>query len=158
MRQQEARTRAETTVKPQALSKAVRGAGRRPRAPGMRAVDAPVGSRIRLKRIMKGLSQSALGTAIGVTFQQMQKYESGANRVSASKLWALCEELDVPVSYFFDGLSGGASSEPEQAEARDLANRETLTLARAFDRIRDPDQRRSLVDLAKSMAKTGAEG
>jgi transcriptional regulator with XRE-family HTH domain len=123
--------------------------GRLPRTERDRRVDAYVGSRIRLKRTIQGLSQTELGTAVGVTFQQMQKYESGANRVSASKLWALSEELDVPISYFFDGLDTDGAS-PSEAIATD---RYATELMRAVARIRDAKLRDCLLGLVKVMGE-----
>jgi transcriptional regulator with XRE-family HTH domain len=125
--------------------------GRLPRTDRDRRVDAYVGSRVRLKRTIQGLSQTELGTAVGVTFQQMQKYESGANRVSASKLWALSEVLDVPISYFFDGLeSDSSTASPGEAIA---ADRYATELMRAVARIHDPKLRDCLLGLVKVMAE-----
>jgi transcriptional regulator with XRE-family HTH domain len=72
---------------------------------GPHPIDVHVGSRVRLRRTLLGLSQTALGDALGLTFRQVQKYERGKNRISASKLWKLSQILDVPVSFFFDGLA-----------------------------------------------------
>jgi transcriptional regulator with XRE-family HTH domain len=127
--------------------------GRRPRPEGLRQVDAYVGSRVRLRRTIKGLSQTDLGSAIGLTFQQVQKYESGANRIGASRLFQLGEVLDVPVSFFFDGVKGGDHGEAGATEAREIATRETMMLARAVERL-PAKQRRSLIDLARSLAGT----
>jgi transcriptional regulator with XRE-family HTH domain len=125
--------------------------GRLPRTDRDRRVDGYVGSRIRLKRTIQGLSQTELGTAVGVTFQQMQKYESGANRVSASKLWALSEVLDVPISYFFDGLDS-ASTGPSPGEAA-ATDRYATELMRAVARIRDAKLRDCLLGLVKVMGE-----
>ncbi len=133
-----------------------------PRADGPTAVDLHVGARIKLRRSLLGLSQEKLGERLGLTFQQVQKYERGLNRVSASRLHDLGRVLDVPVSFFFDGLAGGVSpaSASGFAEAQDafgldadvLSRRETLDLVGAYWRITDPDQRRRVLDLVKSMA------
>ena len=108
---------------------------------GPSPVDVHVGSRIRLRRSLLGMSQEKLGEAIGLTFQQVQKYERGMNRVSASKLWKLSTVLDVPVSYFFDGLDGDAApsadldAPPAQLGDDDLSRRETINLVRAYYRL-----------------------
>ncbi len=132
------------------------------------AVDVHVGLRIKLRRSLLGLSQERLGEALGLTFQQVQKYERGTNRVSASRLHDLGRVLDVPVSFFFDGLAeaaGGAASRASGfAETQDafglasdlLSRRETLDLVGAYWRIADPAQRRRVLDLVKGMAPTSA--
>jgi transcriptional regulator with XRE-family HTH domain len=126
-------------------------------------VDVHVGRRVRLRRTLLGLSQEKLATAIGLTFQQVQKYERGANRVGASRLFELSRVLDVPVSFFFDDmapeLSGrgaskrGGLAEPGQGpcEPDTLAKRETLELVRAYYRITDPRVRKKLFDLVKGL-------
>ncbi len=126
-------------------------------------VDIHVGSRVRLRRTVLGLSQEKLGEAIGLTFQQIQKYERGANRVGASRLYALSRVLDVPVAFFFEemppeisgkgakGMLGLAETQVEFS-ADPLAKRETLELVRAYYRIKDPGVRKRLFDLAKSLA------
>jgi len=104
------------------------------------------------------MSQEKLGDAIGLTFQQVQKYERGANRVGASRLYDLARVLDVSVSYFFDELvgeqpasnSGGETTEPFQANP--MMKRETLELVRAYLRIADPQIKRRLFELAKALA------
>ncbi len=131
-------------------------------------IDVHVGSRVRLRRTLLGLSQEKLGEAIGLTFQQVQKYERGANRVGASRLFDLSRVLDVPVSFFFDDMPDGVSRQsPRQlvagltenpAETPDqdpLSKRETLELVRAYYRITDPRVRRRVFDLAKALAKSG---
>ncbi len=127
-------------------------------------VDIHVGSRVRLRRTLLGLSQEKLGEAIGLTFQQIQKYERGANRVGASRLFALSRVLDVPVGFFFEEMPpeltarGGKGAmgfaEPPQVEfsADPLAKRETLELVRAYYRIKNAGVRKRLFDLAKSLA------
>jgi len=126
-------------------------------------VDIHVGSRVRLRRTLLGLSQEKLGAALGLTFQQVQKYERGANRIGASRLFHLSRILDVPVSYFFDeivvetsaGKAGGMgmSEEKGEYEPDPLAKRETLELVRAYYKITDPKVRRKVFDLIKAMAK-----
>lgn len=127
-------------------------------------IDIHVGSRVRLRRTLLGLSQEKLGEALGLTFQQVQKYENGANRISASRLYALSRILDVPVAFFFEGMpsdisgSGGKSDpgtakQQKEAPAKDpLTKRETLELVRAYFRITDPTLRKRMFDLVKSVA------
>src|SRR5579863_10458076 len=112
-------------------------------------IDVHVGQRIRQRRTLLGMSQERLGEAIGLTFQQVQKYERGANRVGASRLFDLARVLDVPVSFFFDempdnvsklsprqiGSDGGGGEIDDPAEADPLTKRETLELVRAYYRI-----------------------
>jgi len=126
-------------------------------------IDIHVGSRVRLRRTLLGLSQEKLGAALGLTFQQVQKYERGANRIGASRLFHLSRILDVPVSYFFDDIAAetpagkaggmGMSEEKDGYEPDPLAKRETLELVRAYYKITDPKVRRKVFDLIKSLAK-----
>ena len=126
-------------------------------------VDVHVGGRVRLRRTLLGLSQEKLGEAIGLTFQQVQKYERGANRIGASRLYDLSRVLQVPVSYFFDEMSDevaasspgqrrGMAQEQDTYEPDPMAKRETLELVRAYYRIKDPQVRRRVFDLAKALA------
>jgi transcriptional regulator with XRE-family HTH domain len=134
-------------------------------------IDVHVGSRIRLRRTLLGMSQERLGEALGLTFQQVQKYERGVNRVGASRLFDLSRVLDVPISFFFDDMPdtlttsiGGPSqrrmnglSEPAEGFADDTLNRrETLELVRAYYRITDPSVRKRVFELIKSMGPTEA--
>ena len=121
-------------------------------------VDVHVGQRLRLRRKLAGLSQTELGEKIGVTFQQLQKYESGANRISASRLFDLSRVLDVPVSYFFDemteNVSGAGKMEAALTDEPNLmAKRETLELARAYTRIADPKLRQLLRSLVTAVGR-----
>ncbi len=128
-------------------------------------IDIHVGSRLRLRRKVLGLSQEKLGDSVGLTFQQIQKYERGANRISASRMHVLSRVLDVPVSFFFEDMppeiSGkGGKPVPGVAESYQaefshdlLAKHETLELVRAYYRIKDPSVRKRLFELAKSLAK-----
>src|ERR1700692_3691298 len=127
-------------------------------------VDVQVGSRVRLRRNMLGLSQEKLGTAIGLTFQQVQKYERGANRIGASRLHELSRVLDVPVSFFFDDMDpvrapaipGGFAEPPAEAFDSDpLRRRETVELVDAYYTIDDPAVRRRLFELARTLATEG---
>jgi transcriptional regulator with XRE-family HTH domain len=129
-------------------------------------IDVHVGSRIRLRRTLLGMSQEKLGEAIGLTFQQVQKYERGANRVGSSRLFDLARVLDVPVSYFFEDMSAsvqekspsklmGVAAPPEpEYEPDPMAKRETLELVRAYYKITDPQVRKRIFELTKSIAKT----
>jgi transcriptional regulator with XRE-family HTH domain len=128
--------------------------------------DVHVGSRVRLRRTLLGMSQEKLGEAIGLTFQQVQKYERGANRVGASRLYDLSRVLDVPVAFFFEEMApssaeGGALSahEPSERSGNDpMVKRETLELVRAYYKIPDAQVRRRLFDLAKALAKSSEAG
>jgi transcriptional regulator with XRE-family HTH domain len=133
-------------------------------------IDVHVGARVRLRRTLMGMSQEKLGEAIGLTFQQVQKYERGANRVGASRLFDLSRVLDVPVSFFFDDMPDGVSKQSPRLinagtvdEIVDLpgsdpmTKRETLELVRAYYRITDPQVRRRIFDLAKVLAKASID-
>jgi transcriptional regulator with XRE-family HTH domain len=121
-------------------------------------VDKYVGSRVRMRRIMLGMSQEKLGEALGLTFQQVQKYEKGTNRVGASRLQQISEILQVPVSFLFDGGPSGISTDgfsegSSPAYVSDfLATSEGLALTRAFTRITDAKLRRSIVELVEQVA------
>jgi transcriptional regulator with XRE-family HTH domain len=122
-------------------------------------VDKYVGSRVRMRRIMLGMSQEKLGEALGLTFQQVQKYEKGTNRVGASRLQQISEILQVPVSFLFDGGPSGAANTDNFSEGSSpayvsdfLATSEGLALTRAFTRITDAKMRRSIVDLVEQIA------
>jgi len=118
-------------------------------------IDVYVGSRIRLRRNIVGISQEKLGEKLGVTFQQVQKYEKGVNRVGASRLQVISEVLDVPVSYFFEDHEAAASGElaEERSSFTDFStSTEGLQLLRAFTNIHDSKIRRKIIDLAKALA------
>lgn len=133
-------------------------------------VDIHVGSRVRLRRTLLGLSQEKLGEAVGLTFQQIQKYERGANRIGASRLFEFSRILDVPVSFFFDDMaerakvgegqeSVGLGDQPQAPlEPDPLTRRETLELVRAYYRIGDPQVRKRLFELAKSLGTSEETG
>lgn len=137
-----------------------------PRTDGPDPVDVHVGARLRLRRNLLGMSQEQLGKASGLTFQQIQKYERGTNRMGASRLFQLGRLLNVTVAYFFEEFSAAAVSPAqgfrdneqtslEGVPAGDneiLQRRETLELIRAYYRITDPKQRRTVYNLIKSMA------
>ena len=126
-------------------------------------IDKYVGSRVRMRRIMLGMSQEKLGEALGLTFQQIQKYEKGTNRVGASRLQQISEVLQVPVSFLFDGGPSGVVLAENSAESASpayiadfLATSEGLALTRAFTRIPDSKLRRSIVDLVEQIAEREA--
>ena len=144
---------------------------RTPRRPGRPKSDHPhpkdvlVGSRVRMRRNMLGLSQEKLGEAIGLTFQQVQKYERGANRIGASRLMELSRVLGVPVSFFFDetdpvhapAIPTGFEESPQEGFNSDpMRRRETLELVNAYYDIEDTVARRRLFDLAKALAANSA--
>jgi transcriptional regulator with XRE-family HTH domain len=124
-------------------------------------VDVHVGARVRLRRTALGMSQEKLGDAIGLTFQQVQKYERGTNRIGASRLYELSRVLEVPVSFFFEELDPAAIAGTQIAGLNEPGappytagggNRDVLELARTFQRISDPALRRRLFDLIKAIA------
>ncbi len=115
-------------------------------------VDVHVGKRIRHRRWMIGMTQQQLADKVGIKFQQIQKYETGMNRVSASRLWDIADALEVPVSFFFEGLAGAASQAGAAAPAADLmADKEALALVRSYYAIPEA-QRRRLFELAKVLS------
>ncbi len=119
-------------------------------------IDLHLGKRLRRRRRLLGLTQQQLAGAVGVRFQQIQKYECGANRISAARLWQLSEALEVPIGYFYDGLSDKPCMEPaaiaERSESSGemFARKETLDLIRAYYQLGERPRRR-LLDLAKSL-------
>lgn len=115
-------------------------------------IDVYLGKRLRRRRRLLGLTQQQLASAVGVRFQQIQKYECGANRISAARLWQLSEALEVPVGYFYDGLSDRTMVETNiEAEGGEMfARKETLDLVRAYYLLGERPRRR-LLDLAKSL-------
>ena len=126
-------------------------------------VDKYVGSRVRMRRIMLGMSQEKLGEALGLTFQQIQKYEKGTNRVGASRIQQISEILQVPVSFLFEGGPSGTTSAESFREGNSpayvsdfLATSEGLALTRAFTRISDAKLRRSIVELVEQIATRDA--
>jgi transcriptional regulator with XRE-family HTH domain len=115
-------------------------------------VDVHVGKRIRHRRWMVGMTQQQLAERVGIKFQQIQKYETGMNRVSASRLWDISETLSVPVSFFFEGLEAGTGKPAESALPGDiLADKEALELVRSYYAIPE-NQRRRLFELARVLS------
>jgi transcriptional regulator with XRE-family HTH domain len=137
-------------------------------------IDKHVGMRIRLRRNLCGMSQEALGRKLGLTFQQVQKYERGLNRVSASRLYEIARLFDVPISYFFDDMPPSVSLAPVsgprgrmaavgeaftpdlEIERLDLGGRESVELLRAYSGISGTAVRRRVLDLVKSLGELGA--
>jgi transcriptional regulator with XRE-family HTH domain len=126
-------------------------------------VDRHVGSRVRMRRIMLGMSQEKLGEGLGLTFQQIQKYEKGTNRIGASRIQQISEILQVPVSFLFEGSPGISAAEhfntaPSPAYIADfLATAEGLALVRAFTRIPEIKLRRAIVDMVELIGERAHE-
>jgi transcriptional regulator with XRE-family HTH domain len=128
------------------------------------AIDLHVGRRLRRRRRLLGMTQQQLASQIGIRFQQIQKYECGANRVTAARLWELAVALAVPVGYFYEGLENGLASAPLRQAANDrdtmdpdvMSQRETLELIRAYYKLSERPRRR-LLDLAKSLEQDGTD-
>jgi transcriptional regulator with XRE-family HTH domain len=125
-------------------------------------VDKHVGSRVRMRRMMLAMSQEKLGDALGLTFQQVQKYEKGTNRIGASRLQQISHILQVPVEFFFEGAptlhapGAGMKDAPSTSYVSDfLATSEGLSLTKAFTRIKEPKLRRRIVDLVEEIAEKG---
>jgi transcriptional regulator with XRE-family HTH domain len=131
-------------------------------------MDAHVGSRVRLRRMLLGMSQEKLGEQLGLTFQQVQKYEKGVNRIGASRLFDLAQVLNVPIQFFYDEAPPGESAHmpaiglndrPQEGFVIDfLSSREGLELNKAFVKIQDPKIRRTIVDLVRSLGGDDGEG
>ncbi|NIV11582.1 MAG: helix-turn-helix domain-containing protein [Aliifodinibius sp.] len=133
-------------------------------------IDKHAGKRLRLRRTILGMSQDVLGNAVGVTFQQIQKYERGINRMSASRMFLIAKKLEVPVNYFFEGLEDHADyvdcpsnhlaekrtgDNMTDEEHEELTTRETLELARAYHKIKAPNVRKQIFELVKALGKHG---
>ena len=118
------------------------------------SVDVHVGTRIRLRRKTLKLSQEQLGEQLGITFQQVQKYERGTNRVGAGRLWEISKVLSVPVHYFYDGLPDGVDGEhAEPPEIYEFINSsDGVALAMAVTQIKNKSVRRQILELARSLA------
>ena len=130
------------------------------------AIDVHVGRRVRLRRTLLGMSQEQLGEALSITFQQVQKYERGSNRISSSRLWDIGQILDVPVSFFFDDMSDDTKDHsPRKMRTGDavdiddvpldpMARRETLELVRAYYQIKNQTVRKRITEMVKSVANS----
>ena len=122
------------------------------------AMDVHVGTRVRLRRMLLGMSQEKLGEQLGLTFQQVQKYEKGVNRIGAGRLHDLGQVLGVPIQFFYEQAPGGslehgfAEQPAESYVVEFLSSREGLELNKAFVRITDPRVRRTVLDLVRSLA------
>lgn len=147
------------------LPKGIIPAGR----PGVpNPIDIHVGGRVRLRRTLLGMSQEKLGEMIGLTFQQVQKYERGANRIGASRLYDLSRVLDVPIQFFYEDMSSETAGQSPRlraglsdassevlSEMDPMKRRETLELIRAYYRIKDETVRKGIYDLCRAMAHSG---
>jgi transcriptional regulator with XRE-family HTH domain len=144
-------------VKASATPAATRAASEYGRGTGIpNPIDVHVGKRVRLRRLLLGMNQETLATALGLTFQQVQKYEHGANRVSASRLSAMAGALSVPISYFFGDLpaAGTDTSAEDKAWREQLEQSETIDLIRLYYAIPDPTVRREFLDMVKAIAQS----
>ena len=123
-------------------------------------IDVHVGKRIRTRRLLLGMNQETLANALGLTFQQVQKYEGGANRVSASRLSAMADILGVPISFFFGDLPADEGEQtPKDREWRERMERpETIELIRMYYAIPDPQVRRQFLEMAKAAAHAARRG
>lgn len=137
---------------------------RYPETDGAGSIDRRIGQRVKSRRLEIGLSQEALAEALGVTFQQVQKYEKGVNRISASRLFEIGAALNVPVSYFYEGLTsargpgvGEGANTDADAIAETLATPEGVQLVTLFHAIRSPRLRRRVVDLVRVLADDEAD-
>jgi transcriptional regulator with XRE-family HTH domain len=132
----------------------------RPRVEVPNKDDVHLGARVKQRRVVMGLSQEKLGKQLGITFQQVQKYERGVNRISASRLMDMSRILQVPITFFYDELPASGFGEGEQEEflGKDpMMKRETLALVRAYYRISDPQVRKRVLELTKAMGKAESD-
>ena len=156
----------------------MRGKSRSTKAPPARPrgraspLDVYVGSRLRLRRTLLGMSQEALAEGIGLTFQQVQKYERGTNRISVSRLVDICKVLKVQVDYFFDGsfalagkpgtrnmaAKGFSDTKQEALEPDPLIKRDVMELVRAYSKIKSPQLKKQILEMAKAMSASGTDG
>lgn len=133
---------------------------------GPNPVDIYVGSKVKARRLILGLSQEELANAIGLTFQQVQKYERGTNRISVSRLVDICKVLKVQIDYFFDGthgrpgtrnlaVKGMSDTRQEALEPDPLMKRDVLELVRAYSKIKSPQLKKQILEMAKAMSSDG---
>ncbi len=131
------------------------------KADGPHPIDIHVGARVKLRRMILGMSQETLGKALGLTFQQIQKYEKGVNRIGASRIFELSNLLDVPIQYFYNDYGdtiGAAPGSDNGDRFMDLVNSpEGVQLCRSFSEITDPQVKKRVLDLVKSIAETEGE-
>ena len=142
---------------------------RRGRGPGISPIDVHVGARLRQRRTLLGMTQTNLGDTIGVSFQQMQKYERGVNRISASRLFALSRVFDVSIEYFFDDMPPEVSASSPATEKRGRAKKspsyepdpmaiqETMELVRAYYKIKDAEIRKRLHAMTKALGAAASK-
>ena len=121
-------------------------------------LDVHIGERLRLLRTLRGFSQERLGLSLGITFQQVQKYERGANRIGASRLYHISRVLGVGVPYFFDGMNRSADDSGESGDDGTMHRRETLELVRAYERIADGRIRRRFFDVVRVIGDDAVAG
>lgn len=137
---------------------------------GPNPVDIYVGSKVKARRLIMGMSQEELAKSIGLTFQQVQKYERGTNRISVSRLVDICKVLKVQIDYFFDGamagvrpgtrnlaLKGMSDTKQEALEPDPLMKKDVLELVRAYSRIKSPQLKKQILEMAKAMSSSGSE-
>ena len=121
-------------------------------------IDTHVGARVRMRRKFLGLSQTDLASSLGLTFQQVQKYERGSNRISASKLYETAQALKVPVAYFYEGYEDDVTTDFEQSQSEQavhgfLSTGEGIEIAEAFPRIQNAKHRRKVMELVRTLAE-----
>ena len=133
---------------------------------GPNPVDVYIGNKVKARRLILGLSQEELAKSIGLTFQQVQKYERGTNRISVSRLIDIGKALKAPIDYFFDGVAasalgmksalikGFADTKQEPFEPDQLTKRDVLELVRAYSRIKSPQLKKQIIEMAKAMSNT----
>ena len=124
-------------------------------------IDAQVGSRVRIRRMLIGMSQERLGELLGLTFQQVQKYEKGVNRIGAGRLFEVSRILGVPIDFFYEGVASQGEGDFSESEAAPpvmefVSSGEGLQLSLAFMKIKDPKVRKRVLDLVKSLAEETA--
>lgn len=121
-------------------------------------IDAQVGNRVRIRRMLIGMSQEKLGDLLGLTFQQVQKYEKGINRIGAGRLFEIARILDVPIDFFYEGVTGEAGGFAEESAPvlEFVSSNEGLQLSLAFMKIKDPKVSKRVLDLVKSLAEEEA--
>ena len=124
-------------------------------------IDAQVGNRVRIRRMLIGMSQEKLGDLLGLTFQQVQKYEKGVNRVGAGRLYEISRILGVPIEFFYEGVAGAQAGELAETQSAPVmefvSSGEGLQLSLAFMKIKDPKVRKRMLDLVKSLAEEETE-
>jgi transcriptional regulator with XRE-family HTH domain len=122
-------------------------------------VDTQVGNRVRIRRMLIGMSQEKLGDMLGLTFQQVQKYEKGVNRIGAGRLYEISRILGVPIDFFYEGVApeGGVSDSSAAPVMEFVSSGEGLQLSLAFMKIKDPKVRKRVLELVKSLANEAAD-